>query len=125
MREQLLKKFVVFVPLAVLCQMAVAHPIPDIPVRSSFSGDGPVTIRVEVDPRCFASDPLNEPYLDNARLLSLERGKKAELLSKADAFIKDSIEFRAQPTLQLQPEFKMKFTTFANCGASDGMSELT
>jgi hypothetical protein len=100
--------------LAAFGQSIFAHPIPDIPVRSSFNDDRSVTIRVEVDPRCFAADPLNEPYLDNARLLPLEREKKAELFSKAEALIKDFIEFRAQPAGRLHPEFKLKFTTFAN-----------
>jgi hypothetical protein len=100
--------------LAGLCRAAVAHPEPDIPVRSSFGPDGHVTIRVEVDPRCFTRDPLNEPYLENASMQALPEGEKTELFSKAARFISEFIEFRALPMGMLRPEFKMKFTTFQN-----------
>ena len=113
-RHRSLPGFPLPLGLIVLCQATAAHPIPDIPVRSVFSADGSATIRIEVDPRCFASDPLNEPYLENDRLHSLEREQKAELFRKTEAFIKDSIEFFAPPAGPVVPAFKMKFTTFAN-----------
>jgi hypothetical protein len=100
--------------LAALSSGAVAHPEPDVPVRSSFGPDGSVTIRVEIDPRCFTRDPLNEPYLENAAMQALPEKEKAELFSKAEKFITEFIEFRALPAGVLRPAFKMKFTTFQN-----------
>ena len=114
-RDLILRRMVVLsLALSAIGQSTFAHPVPDIPVRSTFGNDGSVTIRVEVDPRCFTPDPLNEPYLENARLLSLDREKKSELFSKARALIQDSIEFQAPPIGQLQPKFTLKFTTFDN-----------
>ena len=105
---------VAFLALPLFFQTAFAHPTPDIPVRSSFGADGSVTIRVEVDPRCFAADPLNEPYLENALLQSFEQEKKAELFLRTEKLIMDSIEFWMYPVGQVLPDFKMKFSTFSN-----------
>lgn len=96
------------------CQTAAAHPVPDIPVRSSFHADGSLTIRVEVDPRCFAEDPLNEPYLENALLQSFHPDKKQALFSKAEELLMKTIEFRMEPVGRVLPDFKMRFTTFAD-----------
>ena len=46
-----------------LSLLAMAHPVPDLPVRADFNFKGEVVIRVEVDPRCFVKDAENEPYL--------------------------------------------------------------
>ncbi len=99
--------------MTAFCAWTHAHPVPDIPVRSIFKDDGTVTIRVEIDPRCFAEDPLNEPYLENADLQSYKPEQKTELLSQVRQLIQDSIEFRLLPGGPVQPKFEMRFTTFA------------
>ncbi|HUF63610.1 MAG TPA: hypothetical protein VMN36_16155 [Verrucomicrobiales bacterium] len=96
-----------------ICGSSQAHPAPDIPVRSTFNDDGTVTIRVELDPRCFAEDPMHEPYLENADFQSYTPEQKTGLLSRARRLIDDSIEFRLLPGGPIQPEFEMRFTTFA------------
>ncbi|MCS1410838.1 MAG: hypothetical protein M2R45_04033 [Verrucomicrobia subdivision 3 bacterium] len=106
-----------FIPilLAVTFDFTVfGHPIPDLPVRSSFQPDGSVTIQVEVDPRCFAADPLNEPYLENAILQDYTNEQKAELFKKAKQLIENYVEFWMHPLGQVLPHFDMSFTTFAN-----------
>jgi hypothetical protein len=99
---------------AVICGTALAHPVPDIPVRTVFNSDGTATIRVEVDPRCFAQDPLNEPYLENAKLQTYTEEQRTELLDRARKLILDTIEFSLLPGGTVQPEFRLKFTSFAN-----------
>jgi len=48
---------------AFLSSFAFAHPVPDIPVRTFFPGDGTARVTVEIDPRCFEPDPENAPSL--------------------------------------------------------------
>lgn len=93
---------------------AFSHPIPDIPVRSFFAGDGTATIQVEVDPRCFAPDPLNEPYLMKAVFQTMEEEEKARLFSLTKQFIARLITLRATPGGSLQPEFDLRFTAFGD-----------
>ena len=93
---------------------AFAHPIPDIPVRSFFAADGTATIQVEVDPRCFAPDPLHEPYLMKAVFQTMDEEEKAQLFSRTKEFIARLITFRATPGGPFQPEFDLRFTAFGN-----------
>jgi hypothetical protein len=67
-----------------------------------------------VDPRCFAEDPLNEPYLENALLQTFTKRQKEELFEKTKRLIRESIEFRMLPKGPVFPDFKMKFTSFSN-----------
>ena len=100
--------------LLAFCHDTFSHPIPDIPVRAFFSQDGVVNIRVEVDSRCFAKDPLNEPYLENAVLQAYNQEVKERLFLQAEKLIRKSIEFWMHPVGQVLPSFKMKFTSFSN-----------
>ncbi len=93
---------------------AFSHPIPDIPVRSFFAGDGTATIQVEVDPRCFAPDPLHEPYLMKAVLQAMGGGGKAQLFSRTKELIARLITLRATPDGPFQPEFDLRFTAFGD-----------
>ena len=43
--------------------VALAHPVPDVPLRSFFDADGSAVIEIELDTRCFSDDPESEPYL--------------------------------------------------------------
>ena len=104
---------------------AFAHPIPDIPVRSFFDSDGGATIQVEVDPRCFAPDPLNEPYLVTAALQSMEVEEKAQLFSRTKGFIARLITLRATPGGPLQPAFDLRFTAFGDEELTAGSPDST
>jgi len=96
------------------CSLALGHPVPDIPVRGVFQKDGTAIVRVEIDPRCFAKDPLNEPYLENSVFQSYSEQQKSDLEKKAAVLIAEVIEFRLLPKGVVAPKFKMKATTFNN-----------
>lgn len=91
-------------------QVASAHPIPEIPVRSYFQQDGSVTITVEIDPRCFSADPTNEPSLLKWVLASLDESAKAAMKQKAKTLVGKSVEFLFEPTGPVQPDFSFAFT---------------
>lgn len=95
-----------------LCSLVVAHPIPDVPVRSTFPGDGTCSIQVEVDPRCFDLDPEIAPYLLHSALKAMPEAERAALLTQAGAFVKDTtVDFHFEPSGAFTPEFKFEFTT--------------
>ena len=83
---------------------AWAHAVPDIPVRGYFQKDGLAVIRVEVDTRCFAKDPEQEPYLQKWVLDESTEVEKKELVDLARKLIKDSVLFRFEPLGQVMPE---------------------
>lgn len=106
--KKLLAVLSLLLPLPVL-----AHPIPDIPVRTYFKSDGTATIRVEVDPRCFVDDPEQEPYLTK-RVLDLSTKKENdELIKQSREYIRKYLKFYFQP-LPIEPDFKFTFTSFDN-----------
>lgn len=86
------------------------HPVPDIPVRGIFQDGGSARIEVEVDPRCFADDPENEPYLLKGELDGLPAPRRALLFERAGKLIRESIEFHFEPTGQFLPQFEFEFT---------------
>lgn len=95
--------------IAVLCAVtAHSHPIPDIPVRTDFRG-GKASIQVEIDPRSFTDDPLNEPYLYNRVLKMYTEGERKELQEKAQALIDATVFFEFEPMMRFTPEFTFEF----------------
>ena len=90
---------------------AWAHAVPDIPVRGFFNQDGKAVIKVEVDTRCFATDPEQEPYLQKWVLDESTEAEKAKLVDQARKLIKDSVIFRFEPLGRVLPEFEFTFTT--------------
>lgn len=97
--------------LVLLAARAVAHPIPDVPVRSAFEEGGACRIQVEVDPRCFDLDPEIAPYLLHSVLKTLPEAERAALLTQAGEFMKRSVNFHFEPSGAFTPEFKFEFTT--------------
>ena len=93
-----------------LALTARAHPIPDIPVRTYFPGDGTARITVEVDPRCLASDPDIEPSTLPAKLDAMSAEEKAALTRRASELVRRSVEFTLAPVGQIQPDFTYTFT---------------
>lgn len=89
---------------------ARAHPIPDIPVRTFFPGDGTVRVTVEVDPRCFDPAPDTATSMLPATLGMRDAEAKAELQRKAAELVRRCVEFTLEPVGRVQPEFTFNFT---------------
>jgi len=88
-----------------------AHAVPDIPVQAFFEADGTCLIRVEVDPRCFATDPEKEPFLQNWVLERMTPAEKETLVAKARELVARSVELRFEPIGKVQPELAFRFTS--------------
>ena len=91
-----------------------AHPIPDIPVRSTFAADGACVIQVEVDPRCFEADPEKAPYLLQEQFAKNDEAQKTALVRKAEAFANTMLDFFLEPMGRIKPAFSFEFTTNDN-----------
>ncbi len=96
----------------VLLQTAIlwAHPIPDVPVRTFFPGDGTARVTVEVDPRCFDADPATAPSLQKWVYDAMNPADRKELEQKAAELVQRYVEFTLEPVGRVQPEFKFSFT---------------
>ncbi len=97
--------------LLLLAGTASGHPVPDIPVRGYFEEGGGATIRVEVDPRCFAEDPEKEPYLLKWVVDEFSDEEGGALLDQARKLVRDSIMFELAPQGRVIPEFQFRFTS--------------
>ncbi len=89
---------------------ALAHPIPEVPVRSYFDADGKAIIKVEVDPRVMDAEPEKAKYLFNEALVKMTEPEKATLISNATSYAKANVEFFFLPLGQVTPEFQWKIT---------------
>jgi hypothetical protein len=89
---------------------ALAHPVPDIPVRTFFPGDGTARVTVEIDPRCFEPDPENAPSLVQHGFSAFTDVEKEALKTRAADFVRRSVEFTLEPIGKMQPEFTFAFT---------------
>ncbi len=96
--------------LPLLLQLAVAHPIPDIPVHGSFESGGKALIRVDVNPRCFDEDPTTATSLTRLLFSNLSKERKEQLLQQAAELVKRELEFFLEPVGRIQPEFKFEFS---------------
>lgn len=90
--------------------IAFGHPIPDIPVRTFFPGDGSALITVEVEPRCMEADPDTAPSFLPPALAALTPEQRKAMEEKAADLVKRSVEFFLEPIGRIQPEFKYRFT---------------
>jgi len=106
------RKQAVIFPILFLFLAAVlrAHPIPDIPVRTFFPGDGTARVTVEVDPRCFEDDPATAPSVLKWAQDAMTPGRKKELVQKAEEIVRRCIEFTLEPVGEVKPEFQFSFT---------------
>lgn len=93
-----------------LVAIARAHPIPDVPVRSSFDAGGACRIQVEVDPRCFDEDPENAPSLLYEFVRPKSETERAAMREKARAFMAQTAEFVFEPLGKIAPEFDFEIT---------------
>jgi len=94
----------------VLAGVARAHPIPDVPVRTSFDAGGLCRIVIEVDPRCFTSDPDIAPSLLNKDLKAKPPQEQQALLEQGGAYVARTIEFLFEPIGQIAPKFQFAWT---------------
>jgi len=95
--------------LALAPTTALAHAIPDVPVRGDFKADRSATIEIEVDPRCFAKDPTNAPYLKKADLEKMPKKEREQLLAKAKSFVSQIIRLHFEPKDSVKPKFTYQF----------------
>jgi hypothetical protein len=96
--------------LATFTAIARAHPIPDVPVRASFDGTGNMTLRIEIDPRCFETDPNKAPSVLNKDLATLPPAKLDEWKAKAAAYAERAVEVQLQPLGAMHPEYRFDLT---------------
>lgn len=97
--------------------MGFGHPLPDLPVRSHFSGDGTAEIRVEVDPRSFEKDPEAEGYIMKAIIDRLTPEEVAEMKAQAAKFVSERLRFHFDPIGVVTPEFTWEFQKLGDKGA--------
>lgn len=91
--------------------LAVAHPIPDVPVRAWFDSAGSAQFEVEFDLRCFVEDPLNEPYVVNATVQAMDDAGRSELMAPALPFFAKTAKILFDPEVvgEVQPQFTAEF----------------
>lgn len=95
-----------------LVPIAVAHPIPDVPLRSFFEADGSAVIRIELDTRCFSHDPEAEPYLFLEEYLLLSEAERDRLRAQAQAYTERVLQLSFEPGGAARPQWEFEFTTF-------------
>ena len=104
MRTLILSLLLLLAPIT-----ALAHPVPDVPVRGDFKADRSTTIQIEVDPRCFAKDPTHAPYLKKDDLARMSKKERDQLLAKAKAFVSKTIRLHFEPKDSVKPSFRYSF----------------
>lgn len=97
--------------LLMVAARASAHPLPDVPVRTSFYADGRCIVRVEVDPRCFNDDPYQGPYLFKSDLDALAPAARDGLLVKAAELTRTWLEYSFDPAPAAAADFQLAFTS--------------
>ena len=103
-------KFLLRSLLCLACPtLLLAHPIPDVPVIGSFERNGSAVLQVEVDPRCFAEDPEEIPFLQKEAFDKLDQNEKKELLGKADALVRESLLVKFGEQGWFLPDFQFEF----------------
>lgn len=96
--------------MALTAHLVSGHPIPDVPVRGIFHSGGEIRIEVEVDPRCFAADPINAPYVTKAEFDQMSEAERAALLTGAATLADKTVSFHFQPMGRFVPEFEYGFS---------------
>lgn len=105
-----------------LASFAIAHPVPDVPLRSFFEADSTAVIKIEVDTRCFSEDPETEPYLLLNQYLRMSQAERDQLRLQALDYARRTVKISFEPPGVGQPEWKFEFTTFRSgqlTGADD------
>jgi HupE / UreJ protein len=103
-------RFLASLFVLVFAGIVQAHPIPDVPVRSFFEAGGACRIVIEVDPRCFNSDPDIAPSLLFKELKTKPAAEQQALVDAASTYVAKTIEFLFEPLGRIAPEFKFAWT---------------
>jgi hypothetical protein len=98
--------------LLALAPAALAHPIPDVPLRSFFEADGSAVIKIELETRCFSQDPVGEPYLFLEEYLLLSEVERDRLRAQALEYVGKVLQLSFEPGGAAEPHWKFEFTTF-------------
>jgi hypothetical protein len=96
-----------------LAASTLAHPIPELPVRSSFSDDGKAVIKVEIDPRLWHEVPENVPRLLYKDFKPMPEADKQALMDRGKAHAAEMLTFFFLPLGQVTPQFQWQFTSEA------------
>ena len=100
-------------PTSIICLLyplfCWAHPIPDLPVIGSFERNGSASITIEVDPRCFAEDPEEVPFLEKEAFAKLNSEEKKALTDQARNLIQKALRVRFGSEEWFFPEFRFEF----------------
>ena len=99
---------------AAICGLAHAHPLPEIPIYASFDGEGGLSIRTEVDPRCFEPDPNVAPSVTQADFTLTSADQRAKWKAQASDYIRQTVRFLLDGAPALNPVFEWNFTTHEN-----------
>ena len=91
--------------LVLFSRLAWANPAPDVPVHCHFDKDGSITVRIEIDPRCFTDDPMSERYLMKVDLTWRSKEDLQQLKAEAEKAIARWVQFVPEPITGLKPVF--------------------
>ncbi|MBL9182271.1 MAG: hypothetical protein JNN17_09035 [Verrucomicrobiaceae bacterium] len=97
-----------------LCSLAHAHPLPEIPIHASFDGQGGLSLRTEVDPRCFEPDPNVAPSVTKADFALTPAAQQDKWKTQASDYIRQTVRFLLDGAPPLEPVFEWTFTTHEN-----------
>jgi hypothetical protein len=93
--------------LLLFSRLAWANPEPDVPVHCHFAKDGSITVRIEIDPRCFTDDPMAERYLMKVDLGYRSKEALEQLKAQAADAVARWVQFVPEPA---KPVFTFAFT---------------
>ena len=100
--------------LLALATPGMAHPLPDVAVRSHFEQGGDWMLQIEIDPRSFEPDPNVAPYLTNADLGATPAEQHEKLKAKAREYVQRVVEVVLDPVAEVKPELAWEFTAAEN-----------
>tara|TARA_R110002096_G_scaffold283411_8_gene477507 strand:- start:1051 stop:2262 length:1212 start_codon:yes stop_codon:yes gene_type:complete len=114
--QSLIKFSVLASALLAMASSALAHPVPDLPVRSYFTNEGGLEIRVEVDPRSFDDDPEGREYLVMGDQELLPPDELSKLHAQADVYVKQRLAFYLEPSGAIEPSFEWQWRKLGDEG---------
>lgn len=110
----------IILPLVLtFASIACGHPIPDVPVRAFFETGGACRFIVEVDPRCFTSDPDHAPSLLYKDLKTKPQAEQDALREQARTYVSRTIEFFFEPLGRFVPDLQFTWTGHAAAELKD------